>query len=235
MSVSDLTPWGNRVLDKLEGGAAEALRLYLRRVEVTHGQVLVEQGAPVTVTHFPVTADLGNFMLLEDGTGVEVSSVGRDALSGLAAFLADEPIGWQVRVRVAGECWAIETDRLRALYRVREDMRILFLSVTHDNQIEAAQTAACNVHHPATARLAKWLLILHDRTQRSELRVTQQDLAAMLGIQRTTINEAAQALRASGAIRSIRGRVQITDLPALKAFACPCYAALKARQQVIFG
>jgi len=222
-------PTGNWVVDRMAAEDWEALRPHLTRVQVAKGDTLIRQGSAVETVHFPVTADLSNIVAFSDGRMLETSSVGRDGVSGLAAFLADAPIAWEVEVQTPGELLQISADRLRR--RVLESPPLLhqLLLVAHDVQSQAAQVAACNALHEVTPRLARWLLTLADRTQQSELAVTQQDMAALLGTQRTSINASASILRDAGAVRYRRGRVTIVDHGLLEGQACECYAVQRMR------
>lgn len=220
---------GNWVIDRMTAEDWEALRPHLARVRVAKGDTLIRQGSEVQTVHFPITADLSNIVAFSDGRLLETSSVGRDGVSGLAAFLADAPIAWEVEVQTPGEVLQISADRLRR--RVMESPTLLrqLLLVTHDTQSQAAQVAACNALHEVTPRLARWLLTLADRTERSELAVTQQDMAAMLGTQRTSVNAAAAMLRDAGAVRYRRGRLTILDHALLEDQACECYSVQRMR------
>ena len=220
---------GNTVLDRLDLEDLDVLKPHLSILEVAKGEVLTPQGELVAYVHFPVTADLSNVITFSDGRSLETSSVSRDGMSGLAAFLAEGPIAWDVVVRKAGRVRTISADLLRRQVKQSPRLLNLLLVVTHENQAEAALTSACNALHEVTPRLARWLLLLADHTGDDELSVTQQDVATMLGTQRTSINASAAGLRAAGAINYRRGRLTITNRPRLEREACECYAIQRDR------
>ena len=220
----------NLILDALPPDELAALRPALVRRTVSKGEVLIRQGSIVREVHFPVTADIANVLILVDGAVTEISSVGRDGVTGLAAFLADAPIGWEAVVRTAGEVMAVSADLLRAHVRGSPRMLELLLRVTHHNQIESGQIGACNTHHAIEQRMARWLLTLADRTGGDRMEVTQEDLAEALGVRRTSVTSAAVGLKADGSIRYSRG-VIVIDHPALEQHACDCYAALAQRRR----
>lgn len=222
---------GNLLLDAMSAQDRAALWPHLTEVEVAKGAILIKQGADVTQVHFPITADLSNSILFSDGRAAETTSIGRDGMSGLAAFLARAPIAWEVQVQTAGVVLLMPADRLRARVRESEGLLRLLLLETHDNQSQAAQTAACNSLHDIPQRLARWLLMISDRTGRQELVLTQQDLAAMLGAQRSTVNIVANQLRALGAIKYSRAHIQITDRARLEQAACECYRLQRRRSE----
>ena len=89
------------------------------------------------------------------------------------------------------------------------------------------QSVACNALHSAEERLARWLLSSHDRAGDDEIRLTQQSMAEMLGVQRTTVTAVTGALQARGLIRAHRGRVEVVDRRGLERAACECYRAVE--------
>ena len=205
----------------------------MREVELRKGQVLIEQEFAVEELYFPLTSQLCNLTVFSDGRSVETAVIGREGLSGLAAFLADAPCAWQVVVQVPGTAWALPASVLRSQALISANLRSLLLRLVHDYQAQSTQTAACNTIHRSTNRLARWLLMFADRHDGTSLEITQQDLASVLGMQRTTINQAASELKASGAIKYLRGKIRITDRILLEAASCECYEIQRRRSQAL--
>lgn len=195
--------------------------------EVRKGEVLLVQGEQVQEVHFPLTADLSNRILFTNGDAIETSAVGRLGVSGLAAFLAQGPCAWEVRVQTPGWLVRLPADALRARALASPGLMKVLLTATHDNQAEGAQTAACNVSHDAQSRLARWLLMIDDRTGAETLQLTHVDLAQMLGAQRTTVSVAAANLKRAGAIDYTRNNIRIVDRAVLRGWSCECYDALE--------
>lgn len=221
--------YGNRFLDALEPDDEAALRPHLRRAEVEAGRILIEQDGPIPELHFPVDAQLVNLVRFSDGGAIETSVVGCEGLSGLAPFMAGQPCGWEVAVRLSGVVFVIAAEPLRARQAASPTMRDGLLRLAHIYQMQAVQHAACNATHAVTPRVARWLLIAHDLTPGEKLQMTQEELAGLLGAQRTTVNEAAGQLKAAGAIHYSRGVIRILDRRALEGMACECYAMERAR------
>lgn len=215
----------NRILMAMSQADRAALEPHLRRETFDKGRVLIDQGGAVDRVHFPISAVLANALVLEDGSAVETAAIGSDGITGLAAFLAEAPLAWQVTVQSAGEAWTLPADVLRQQVRASPALANLFMRVTYDAQCQGAQTAACNAEHGARQRLAKWLLLLSDRAQASIVTLTQQEIAILLETERTTINAAVQSLRERGAILISRGRLEIYDRQQLEHEACECYRA----------
>lgn len=223
----------NQVLANLTEDDRVALEPHLARILLSKGDILTEQGAPVDVVYFPETADLANVMPFADGQAVETSTVGSEGVSGLAAFLADSPCTWRIVVQIEGAAWRISADVLRRQVEASPALLKRTLQLTHDYQSQAAQTAACNAIHEVPARLARWILLVQDRTAQTIITLTQGDLATLLGVQRTTINSAAAELRTAGAIDYRRGKVSIRDREKLKIASCVCYMAQRRRSEAL--
>lgn len=224
---------GNHFLETLSADDREALDRHLRPVDLAEGEVIIAQGAIVDRAIFPIDVQLTNIMRLGDGSCVEVALVGREGLAGLAPLMADQPCGWEVAVRVPGRAFAVPAAEIRSLQRTRPSFLARLLDLTQYYQEQAAQLSACNAVHRLQPRLARWLLTAHDLSTSSSLAFTQEDLASLLGSQRSSVTEAALALRASGAIRYGRGSIEILDRRALQGAACSCYENLRTRARLL--
>ncbi len=202
-----------------------ALRPSLERRELAYAEVLFRLGDVVDVIHFPVSAQIANVMRLETGESLAVSSVGRESVTGLAAFMAEEPLGWDATVQVPGVVWTVPAHILRARAAHSPELATQLLQATHANQVEAHRLAICATFHPTLPRLARWLLTLQERTAQTSFDITQEDLARLLGVRRATISEAMITLRTAGAAGGTRGKVKIKNRDVLKALACSCHRA----------
>ncbi len=229
MTQSD-SPDGNRLWAAMCAADKDALRPHMTLRHLPHGDIVTRADEEVKTVYLPVSADLANVVRFEDGRSGMATNVGREGVTGLAAFLAEEPCGWDVETQVAGEAWALPADVLRRRIDDSPDLLKLLLRLTHNNQVEAAQNAVCNALHTVTPRLARWLLTLQDRTGASEFQLTQDDLASTLSVRRTTVNASWQELRKLDAIGSTRGKVRIQDRKLLEQAACECYRALAERR-----
>ncbi len=217
----------NRLWAAMSPADQEALLPSMTPRHLPVGDILTRTGEPVKIVYFPVSADLANVIRFSDGRSGMATNVGREGVSGLAAFLADEPSGWDVQVQVEGKAWALESAILRRQVKASPPLMDLLLALTHCNPVEAAQNAVCNTVHQVTPRVARWLLTLQDRTGGDSFKLTQDDVAQLVSSRRTTVNAAWQTLRDVGAIRHGRGVVSIVDRERLKRQACECYEALR--------
>lgn len=223
----------NKFLSAIAPEDLAAMLPRMRELELRKGQVLIEQEAGVEEIHFPLSAQLCNLTIFSDGRSVETAVVGSEGMSGLAPFLADAPCAWQVVVQISGSALVLPASVLRAQARESASLRALLLRLVHDYQAQSAQTAACNTVHRSTAKLARWLLMFDDRSQGTKLEITQQDLAALMGMQRTTINQAAGELKALGAIDYLRSHIRITDRSLLQRASCECYEMQRRRSRAL--
>lgn len=229
MTTPDEDPKANRLWSAMAPDDKAALRPHVTLRHLPQGDVVTRAGDLVTIVYLPVTADLANVIRFEDGRSGMATNVGREGVSGLAAFLAAEPCGWDVEVQIAGDAWALPADRLRRRVEESPALLQLLMTLTHNNQVEAAQNAVCNAVHTVTPRLARWLLTIQNRTGREDFRLTQEDLAQIMGVRRTTVNASWQELGKAGGIRARRGVVKIASREVLEQAACECYSALRRR------
>jgi hypothetical protein len=109
------------------------------------------------------------------------------------------------------------------------------LRYTHVFHVQVAQTAACNAHHELAQRLARWLLAAHDRSEAPELSLTQDLIAVMLGVRRSTVSIAAGTLQKAGVIRYQHGKITIVDRVGLENAACECYESVAGEYRALFG
>jgi len=218
----------NHTLAAMRGEDLAALLPFLAERRVNRGETLVEQGGAVETVYFPTTAYLANTITFSDGRSAETFVMGVEGVSALPAFLAEAPCGWGVEVKAAGSVYALPAGILRAQVEASPPLRRHLLGLCNDYHAQSALGVACAALHAAPSRLARFILVHADRAESNELRLTQEDLALLLGVQRTTINAAAMELRDSGAIRYARGVIQIVDLLALSRASCECYQLHRA-------
>ncbi|RZI57154.1 MAG: Crp/Fnr family transcriptional regulator [Zymomonas sp.] len=223
--------YGNNVLDSIIADDLVEFGGAVRRILLERGEVLLEAGTISRVMHFPVTTQLANVSLLANGGGVETSVVGREGVSGLAAFLADTECGWQIVVQRSGEAFVAPVAAVQALRRRSPAFDRLLLRLSYFYQLQAAQTAACNAAHRLQQRLARWLLSIDDATPGEPVAITQEEVALFLGAQRTTVQDAMSNLRALGAIAYRRGVISLRDRAVLEGQVCECYGILRDAEQ----
>jgi CRP-like cAMP-binding protein len=167
------------------------------------------------------------------GQMIESALVGRDSVVGGGAALDDRDALHKAVIQVAGVAMVLGVDDARRIARDSEEFRTAIMR--HEQLIlaQAQQSAACNATHDLQQRLARWLLRVRDATGSHNIALTQEYMADMLGVQRTSVSVVAHALQEAGLIRYRRGHVSIERSQALEAKACECYAAVRNRYEEI--
>ena len=220
---------GNHFLDSLPGADLEALEPFLTMEELKHGQVVSALGSEVGAIYFPVTAVLSVTTHMEDGQGVETCTIGRESAHGLLHALGDRTGRNEVISQVGGRCYRLATGRLKQAAFNNPAVMEQIVRHAQANAVQIEQSVACNAFHAVEARLCRWLLMSHDRAGVSVLPLTQEFLGMMLGVQRTTVTVAAQALQVAGLIRYRRGNIDVLDRQGLEDGACECYASVQTK------
>src|SRR5690606_2664575 len=147
MSPLDLSRCGNRMIEAMDAEDLARLAPDMRLMTVEKDQVLIEQDQPVTEVHFPIATELANLMTFRDGSAVEVSRVGSEGVSGLVAFMASAPCAWSVQVQSGDTVLCLPSASLRRAVTDSPRLMRRLVLLTHDNQSQTSQNAACNALH----------------------------------------------------------------------------------------
>jgi CRP-like cAMP-binding protein len=199
----------------------------LKQVSFQQGAVLLEPGDQVENIYFPLTGLISLSVLGRDGGAIETSTVGREGAVGLHGSLGERRSFTRATTQIGGRFSAIPAERFEHIANGSAPVRDLILRYTEVLLAEAQQIGACNAMHCAGARLCRWLLQCADRTGRNELPLTQDSLAQMLGIRRTTVTLLARSMQVRGLITYRRGRILILDREGLEECACECYDIMR--------
>jgi len=215
----------NFLLAALLPDDAAALTPRLKEVTLTNGQVLFEPDAPVDTLYFPSSACISIVAPLRDGKSVEIATVGRESAAGLLDVLTGMAAETRSFVQIAGAALSLPAAAFRA--RLQDSPALLRLALLHVRATarQAETSVACNAAHTANGRLARWLLMTQDRVGADLFPLTQDYMAVMTGVQRSTVSLVATALKNAGAIDYARGRVTVLNRNILIDHACECYAA----------
>jgi CRP-like cAMP-binding protein len=225
----------NRLLAALPPENLAQLRPRLQLVELVFRQTLHMPEEPITAVHFPETGYLSRLAPMEDGDSAEVGLVGSEGMTGLALLLGGDRDNFELMVQVPGTALRLEAAAFReALDQIPTLRTILHrYALAHFEQV--ARSAACNGRHHIEQRLARWLLMSHDRVEGDDFPMTHEFLSMMLGVRRAGVTVTAGALQKAGLIRYSRGRIEITDRPGLEAVACECYGIARRAHDQLFG
>lgn len=220
-------PAGNRLLAALPGECLPLLESHMRQVTLPQGHVCYDAGDPIEQIYFPQTGMLSCLVAMGEGSLAEVASIGREGASGVQAGLGHRYSYTRTIVQIPGKFSVISAMSFSAAANSCAGLREAVFRYVETVWAEAQQNAACNAVHDGASRLCRWLLQCSDRTGSDQLALTQEFLAEMLGVRRTTVTLLAQALQNKGILRYSRGRIVIVDRARLEAGACECYEASK--------
>jgi CRP-like cAMP-binding protein len=222
-------PISNHFLQSLSRGDFELLRPHLRDVKLIHSDVLFEAGGVIERIYFPHSGVVSLVVALAGGDVIEAGMIGRDGVVGTSAALDGAVSLNRAIVQIAGAASVIETSHMRAAVATSKALRVKLYQ--HDQMLlaQAQQSAACNAKHQIEERLCRWLLRTRDLVGSDSIELTQEFLAQMLGVRRTSVTLAASHLQAVNLIKYRRGHIQILDLDGLEDAACECYEAVKTQ------
>jgi CRP-like cAMP-binding protein len=199
----------------------------LESVELHLGQVLHESGETLSHVYFPTTAIVSLLYVMENGAAAEIAVVGDDGIVGVSLFMGGGSTTSRAVVQSAGQALRLKAQELMDEFHQNGSVLHLLLRYTQALITQMAQTAVCNRHHSLDQQLCRWLLLSLDRLEGSELAMTQELIANMLGVRREGVTEAATKLQRHGLIRYARGHITILDRAGLEERTCECYAVVR--------
>jgi CRP-like cAMP-binding protein len=216
----------NQLLRALPAAEWKRWRPQLEAVELPLGQVLYESGGTLSHVYFPTTAIVSLLYVMENGASAEIGVVGYEGIVGISLFMGGESTPSRAVVQSAGQGFRLSALAMKDEFK-RAPVLHLMLRYTQALITQMAQTAVCNRHHSLDQQLCRWLLLSLDRLEGSELAMTQELIANMLGVRREGVTEGAMKLQTAELIRYSRGRITVLDRPGLEKRVCECYAVVK--------
>lgn len=223
----DPTVRGNLLLSQLAVHERNAIHRAADAVAVTPGESLLRGGSQSAYVFFPTNCVVSVMRALRDGNAMELALIGNEGIVGLDVFSGARAQLDDAVVQSAGYAYRIPAEELRNQLRRGGGLQRALLRFMYALSAQVAQTALCSRFHPAEARLARWLMLISDRTSSLELRVQPQSVAAMLVVEPAAVTAAMQRLRARGAIAVAAEAVTIRDREILEVSACECYETLR--------
>jgi CRP-like cAMP-binding protein len=221
-------PRNNRLLAALPTDIYEELLPRLEFVALPLGMVVYESGGRQDYVYFPTSGIVSLIYVLEDGASAEIAVTGCEGLVGISLFMGGETTPSRAVVQSAGAGYRVKPTVLKQRFQAGGALQHLLLRFTQALITQMTQTAVCNRHHSVDQQLCRWLLLSLDRLPASDLVMTQELIANMLGVRREGVTEAAGKLQADGLIQYRRGRITVLDRAGLEARVCECYGVVKA-------
>lgn len=217
----------NRLLVSLPADDYGLLAPYLAPVDLERGRLLYDPGDRIDTIYFPQDGVISLMTLMENGAAIESATIGREGALGLNAAVSPRQSLSRAIVQTPVKAVRISAAQMHEAWD--KSARIRAMVDRHSEALygHAIQSVACNALHSVEARFCRWLLTCHDRISTDTVALTQEFLADMLGVQRTTVTAVARSLQEKGAIRYRRGVVDIIDRAALEALSCECYGVIR--------
>jgi len=200
---------------------------HLHESPFTQGQMLYDAGQDVDEVWFPMTGVISLMTVLPDDKMVETAAIGREGLVGVTCGPMNARASSRAIAQIEGTAACCPADVFSDALSQSEAMRLALAKFTESLFAQVQQTAACNAQHRLDERLARWLLTLHDRADDARFRLTQADIADMLGVRRATVSEVGTELEGKRLIKRGRGWVEVLDRQALEDAACGCYHSMR--------
>lgn len=218
----------NRLLRALSADDFALLQPHLERVPLEKGNVLIKPEKPIGLVFF-VESGLGSVIGISPaGEMVEIGLYGFDGLVGMPVVLGTDRSPHELLMQIGGDGWQLPAEALRAAMQASWTLRELLARYVQFFLVMVAQTAISNAMHTVEERLARWLLMAHDRMADDNVPLTHEYLALMLAVRRPSVTTALHVLEGAHFIRATRGNVQVRDRAAMEEFAGAAYGVPEA-------
>jgi CRP-like cAMP-binding protein len=225
----------NAILANLSESDVAALRPHLKATHLQQKTVLYETGDTIKAVYFPITAVVSLVVTLATGEMTEAAMVGKDGAVGIASALDGKVAMSRAIVQLGGDAMVCDPGAFRSAALQSE--RLISKIMRHEQTLfaQAQQSTACMANHEVEARLCRWLLRARDLSGSNQLPFTQEFLAEMLGVRRTSVTTVALTLQKAGMIKYTRGKIEILDIEGLIDSACECYETVNEQYSQLLG
>lgn len=207
------------------------LKPHLEPVSFAAGDIIFQTGDSIRHVYFPLNGMVSLLSVTEQGNSVEIGFTGNEGIVGLPVLLGKNEMPYQSMVQVAAQCLRIESKIIVNLFEQSSVFRKNSLQYVHLVLKQVSQTCVCNHFHNIEARLCRWLMVMCEHSEEKRLSLTQEFLAHMLGVQRTSVGMVANDLQSRGVIRYSRGKIEVIDVEALRGNTCECYHIIKSEYE----
>ena len=219
---------GNRLLSTFPADLRSQIERKARIVDLDPAATVLRRGVEVDSALFPFGSTMISLVVdMDDGRSVEVASIGREGAVGGIVSCGHSPAFSRAEVMVPGPAFRVPMAAVEEAKAGSGHLRNLFCRYSDYLLAQIMQTVACNSFHPIEARAARWLLTAQDRAG-NRLALTQESLAGLLGVQRTTVNAVARELQDEGLITTRRGIIEVHDRDGLERRSCECYRRVES-------
>lgn len=227
-------PARNLLLCSLQPAERERLSPHLEPVTFSLGQTVCEPDERIDYCYFPTSSVVSLLYTMQDGSTAEMGLVGNEGLLGIAVFLGGNSTCSRALVALAGDALRLPARLVLEEFAHHGPFQHLLLLYTQALITQVSQTAVCSRLHSVEQRLCRWLLMCYDRKNRSDLLMTQELIANMIGGRRESVTVAAGHLQDAGLIHYCRGRISILDRTGLESKVCECYRIVEDEVDRLF-
>jgi CRP-like cAMP-binding protein len=224
---ASINPKHNHLLASLPHDQWQRCLPHLEQVDLPLGHVLYEAGSTLSHVYFPTTAIVSLLYVMQNGESAEIAVVGNEGVVGVSLFMGGDSTASRARVQSAGRAFRLTAPLMKEEFNQGGPMLHLLLRYTQALMTQMVQTAACNKHHSLDQQLCRWLLLSLDRLQGTEMQMTRELIANMLGVPPDTATESALKLQKAGLINYSRGLIRVLDRRGLEKRVCECYAVVR--------
>jgi CRP-like cAMP-binding protein len=225
----------NRLLRTISGDDLALLKSHLEPMPLKHGDVLIQPNQPIEHVHFPEDSIASVVANTPEGRRIEVGICGREGMTGTSVLLGSDRTPHQSFIQMPGSAFRIGTDDLRRAIRESASLHVHLLRYTEAFHLQVSHTALSHGSYTLAERLARWLLMCHDRVDGDDLPLVHEFLSIMLGVQRPGVTVAVQTLEAGDMIHTSRGLITITDRGKLEEVAGGSYGVPEAEYRRLIG
>src|SRR5271165_4712041 len=228
--MSALSNWPrNRLLLALPSSDLQQLMPELQQIRCERGQVLMDADSPLDHVFFPDSGVVSVVAVYADGSIIEMATIGREGCTSVQAIFGAERSSVRLLVQIPGGAAKMPRAVFTRAIGSMPSFRSLMYAYIHAFLEQVLVSVACNGAHSLKQRLARWLLMMRDRSDEDALPITQSLLAEMLGVQRPTVTNAARELEHAGLIERGLRQVTILDRQGLIKESCECYQLVRTR------
>jgi len=217
----------NRLLASLSEAEFHIFQNHLVRVPLNFGSVIYEPSATIDDVYFPESGIVSLLSPVDKNSSLELGLVGNEGFAGLPVFLGVKQSQYRAVVQGSGSALRISVGEFLGVCENNKNLSFVLRQYIHSFISQISRSAACNRFHSIDERMARWLLMTHDRMQVDEFQITHEFLSNMLGVRREAVSRAAGELQRKGIIRYSRGKLTVSDRAGLENAACGCYELIR--------
>lgn len=217
----------NTILLRLPPNEFEVIQPYLKFTPFTFATCLQREHESIDAVYFMNSGIASILVETDDGRSVEVGISGREDMIGLPLAAGLDNFPHNVIVQVPGDGFQVDSETMKRVMGSLPELRRILIRHLGIRSLQFAQNAACNRLHNVRQRLARWLLVAHDRLDSDVINITHDFLSKMIGTDRPTVSVAVAELERDGIVARSRGSIQIVNRHRLEQQSCQCYAAFK--------